>query len=45
MNKEILNKIQTLFFSKLENKTGWGKNDVKELYKQCVIEVLSEYIN
>jgi hypothetical protein len=44
MNKEILNKIQELFFSKLESKTGWGKNNVKELYNQCVIEVLSEYI-
>ena len=44
MNKEILEKIQKLFFTKLESKTGWGKNDIKELYKECVIEILSEYI-
>jgi hypothetical protein len=42
--KCLILEIQKLFFSKLESKTGWGKNDVKELYNQCVIEVLSTYI-
>jgi hypothetical protein len=39
--KEILAEIQELFDSRLQRKTGWGKNEVMELYKQCVIEVLS----
>ena len=45
MNKEILDRIQQLFFSKLEDKTGWGKNDIKALYKDCVLEVLKDYLN
>jgi hypothetical protein len=39
--KEILAEIQELFDSRLQKKTGWGKNEVMELYKQCVIEVLA----
>ena len=39
--KDILNQIQELFDSRLQKKTGWGKNEVMELYKQCVIEVLA----
>lgn len=26
------------------NLTGWGKNDIKELYKECVIEILTSNI-
>jgi hypothetical protein len=44
MSIEIINEIQELFFSKLEAKTGWGKNDIKDLYKDCVIEVLTRHI-
>lgn len=44
MNKEILDKIQELFFEKLQSKTGWGKNDVQSLYKDCVLEILKQYI-
>jgi hypothetical protein len=40
MPKEILDEIQELFFLELESKTGWGKNDIKQLYKDCVLEVL-----
>ena len=39
--KDILNQIQELFDARLQRKTGWGKNEVMELYKQCVIEVLA----
>jgi len=39
--KDILTEIQGLFSSRLQSKTGWGKNEVLELYNQCVIEVLA----
>jgi hypothetical protein len=39
--KDILTEIQELFSSRLQSKTGWGKNEVLELYNQCVIEVLA----
>ena len=39
--KEILAEIQELFFTRLQRKTGWGKNEIVELYKECVIEVLA----
>jgi hypothetical protein len=45
MNKEILDKIQALFFTRLEDKTGWGKNDIKQLYIECQLEILKQYIN
>lgn len=44
MTPEILDEIQDLYFEKLDAKTGWGKNDVKELYKDCVLEVLKKHI-
>ena len=39
--KDILTEIQELFSNRLQLKTGWGKNEVLELYNQCVIEVLA----
>ncbi len=45
MNKEILDAIEALFYDKLQAKTGWGKNDVIQLYKDCVLEILKNYIN
>jgi hypothetical protein len=39
--KEILAEIQILFETRLQSKTGWGKNEVLEMYKSCVIEVLA----
>ena len=37
---EILKQIDDLFNEKLEAKTGWGKNEVKDLYRSSVNEVL-----
>lgn len=45
MNKEIIDKIKNLFFERLEQKNSWGKNELKELYKDCQIEILTQYIN
>ena len=43
-HKEIIFEIKKRFELALEAKTGWGKNDVKILYDQVVIDVLSEQI-
>ncbi|MES3018168.1 MAG: hypothetical protein V4721_10325 [Bacteroidota bacterium] len=45
MNQMILNRIQELFFAKLETKTGWGRNDIKAAYKDAVLEALKEYLD
>ena len=45
MNKEIIEKIQTLFFECLNTKNSWGKNEIKELYKDCELKILREFIN
>ena len=45
MNKKLLARIQELFFAKLSTKTGWGKNEVQELYKSAVIEAISELLD
>lgn len=45
MNKKLFERIQSLFFYELSKKTGWGKNDVMELYKDCVNKVLLEFID
>lgn len=42
--KEIIFEIKTRFELALEAKTGWGKNEIKALYDNIVIEVLSEKI-
>ena len=42
MNKELLLRIQTIFETKLQEKTGWGRNDVMTAYKQSVSEALME---
>lgn len=44
MTSKILDEIQELFFEKLNSKTGWGKNDVKDLYKDCVLEILKKHL-
>jgi hypothetical protein len=42
--KEIVFEIKKRFEKALDAKTGWGKNEIKTLYDQIVIEVLSEQI-
>lgn len=39
MEDKIL-KIKILFDSKLQTKTGWGRNEVSELLQECINEVL-----
>ncbi len=40
--KELLIKIEERFNEKLELKNGWGKNEVKMVYKDAMNEVLLE---
>jgi len=45
VNKELLIRIEQIFNQKLEAKTSWGRNDVKDIYKQAVNEALMELLN
>ena len=38
--KELLEKIEKSLFEKLEEKTGWGRNEIKALYKSAVNDTL-----
>lgn len=37
--KEIMDEIEAKFIAALEEKTGWGKNEVAELYKDIAKSV------
>lgn len=39
---ELLKAIEEAFEKKLEEKTGWGRNEVKNAYRSAVNEVLLE---
>lgn len=41
---DLLAKIQEVFFKRLEEKTGWGRNDLKMMYLECQNEVLRKAI-
>jgi len=43
--KEILFEIKRRFELALDAKTGWGKNEIKTLYDQIVINVISEKLS
>ncbi len=42
MNKELLAKIKARFEARLQEKTGWGRNEIMVIYNECVTEVLLE---
>ena len=35
---DVMNAIEICFFSKLEEKTNWGRKQVKELFKQSLLD-------
>lgn len=45
MNKKLLLRIQTIFFLKLQVKTGWGRNDIMQAYNDAVSEALMETLD
>lgn len=45
MNRKLFERIQELFFEALNEKNGWGKERVKEVYRECTIIAMSELID
>lgn len=42
---ELIFEIKSRFEKALDVKTGWGKNEIKTLYDQVIIQVLTEHID
>ena len=45
MNRKLLLKIREIFHTKLQAKTGWGRNEIMELYNASVNEALLELMD
>jgi hypothetical protein len=41
---DLLKEVQTEFFNRLQEKTNWGRNDIKILYNESEISVLRNAI-
>lgn len=44
VHRNIILEFKTRFDKALEAKTGWGKNEVKELHSRIIIEVFTELL-
>ena len=42
--KRIADRTEELFLEEIEKKNSWGKNEIKQLYKDCKLKSLQEYI-
>lgn len=40
--KEFIEKLKKTFYDKLQRKTGWGKDEVFNEFKDAIIEVVLE---
>jgi hypothetical protein len=40
MTDNVLSELRTLFITEIMKKNSWGKNEVIELWKDCLIKVL-----
>jgi hypothetical protein len=45
MNLKLFNRITELFKLKLSTKTGWGRNEAIEIYKDCVAQATLEVLD
>ena len=45
MNKKILKRIEEIFAEKLQTKTGWGRNEIMQAYREAVNEALMELLD
>ena len=45
MNKKLIDRIAELFEEKLQEKTGWGRNDVLKIYREAVNEAILEMLD
>lgn len=39
-NKQLLTRLQEIFHSKLQSKTGWSKNEVIQLHTKSINEAV-----
>ena len=39
-NQELLQKVQTVFLAKIEQKNSWGKHEVVTAWKDALLDVL-----
>ena len=44
-NKQLVNNIREIFYSKLQEKTNWGRNDVKTLLDNSISEAVLEMLD
>lgn len=44
INTEMFKSIKKRFFDRLDRKTGWGKEEVKQEYINATNEVLVEFL-
>ena len=44
MNKTLLKRIEDIFNQKLQQKTGWGRNEIIFIYKESVTEAFLEFM-
>lgn len=44
INTELFKSIKERFFNRLDRKTGWGKEEVKQEYINVTNEVLVEFL-
>jgi len=42
--KKLIYEIRDEFFKRLLAKTGWGRNDIKEVYNDSLIFILSDKV-
>lgn len=42
MNKALLQRIEEIFIAQIETKNSWGKNEIKQLYANCVKQAIME---
>lgn len=45
MNKKLLDLIKAKFTERLKEKTGWGRNDVMNVYLEVVAEATLEILD
>jgi hypothetical protein len=41
---DLLTQLQIRFFDKLDQKTGWGRNEIRQLFLETSLEVVSDLI-
>ena len=45
MNRKLIERIQEIFFEKLQAKTGWGRLEIMAIYKEAQIQALTEFLD